>query len=158
VLKTPNWSATPSTTSPCWSSASPPFITLTTTCRPVAAAANARRGGRVPGLAPDGSYLLNIKAHADDGERNLYVMDLVLAHRRKWGWRFVDELCLAVGKTDSTSRSTGRSWPTYVHNNLYYAAFQELFSSYSAGAFAAESKDFFNRKPDRLRLRLCARV
>src|ERR1035437_7688144 len=27
-------------------------------------------------LAPDGSYLLNIKAHADDGERNLYVMDL----------------------------------------------------------------------------------
>ena len=44
-------------------------------------------------LAPDGSYLLNIKAHADEGERNLYVMDLVLAHKRKWGWRFVDEFC-----------------------------------------------------------------
>jgi hypothetical protein len=28
-------------------------------------------------LAPDGSYFLNIKAHADEGERNLYVMDLV---------------------------------------------------------------------------------
>jgi len=25
-------------------------------------------------LAPDGSYFLNIKAHADEGERNLYVM------------------------------------------------------------------------------------
>jgi len=44
-------------------------------------------------LAPDGSYFLNIKAHADEGERNLYVTDLVMAHKRQWGWRFVDELC-----------------------------------------------------------------
>jgi DNA modification methylase len=50
-------------------------------------------------LAPDGSYFLNIKAHADEGERNLYVMDLVLAHRRMWGWRFVDEFCWR--KTDN---------------------------------------------------------
>ena len=28
-------------------------------------------------LAPDGSYFLNIKAHADEGERNLYVADLL---------------------------------------------------------------------------------
>jgi DNA modification methylase len=44
-------------------------------------------------LAPDGSYLLNIKEHAQDGERSLYVKDLVLAHKRQWGWRFVDEFC-----------------------------------------------------------------
>jgi DNA modification methylase len=44
-------------------------------------------------LAPDGSYFLNIKAHAEDGERHTYVMDLVLAHKRQWGWRFVDEFC-----------------------------------------------------------------
>jgi DNA modification methylase len=50
-------------------------------------------------LAPDGSYFLNIKEHADDGERNLYVKDLVLAHRRQWGWRFVDEFCWR--KTDN---------------------------------------------------------
>ena len=50
-------------------------------------------------LATDGSYFLNIKAHADEGERNLYVMDLVLAHRRQWGWRFVDEFCWR--KTDN---------------------------------------------------------
>jgi DNA modification methylase len=50
-------------------------------------------------LAPDGSYLLNIKAHADEGERNLYVMDLVMAHKRQWGWRFVDEFCWR--KTDN---------------------------------------------------------
>lgn len=44
-------------------------------------------------LAPDGSYFLNIKEHATGGERSLYVKDLVLAHQRAWGWRFVDELC-----------------------------------------------------------------
>jgi DNA modification methylase len=42
-------------------------------------------------LAPDGSYFLNIKEHAEDGERHLYVKDLTLAHKRAWGWRFVDE-------------------------------------------------------------------
>ena len=50
-------------------------------------------------LALDGSYFLNIKPHAEDGERSLYVMDLVLAHKRQWGWRFVDELCWR--KTDN---------------------------------------------------------
>ena len=50
-------------------------------------------------LAPDASYLLNIKEHAEDGERDLYVKDLVIAHRRQWGWRFVDEFCWR--KTDN---------------------------------------------------------
>lgn len=50
-------------------------------------------------LAADGSYLLNIKEHAADGERSLYVKDLVIAHRRQWGWRFVDEFCWR--KTDN---------------------------------------------------------
>jgi hypothetical protein len=44
-------------------------------------------------LALAGSYFLNIKEHAEDGERSLYVKDLLLAHRRQWGWRFVDEFC-----------------------------------------------------------------
>jgi DNA modification methylase len=50
-------------------------------------------------LVDDGSYFLNIKEHADDGERSLYVKDLVIAHRRQWGWRFVDEFCWR--KTDN---------------------------------------------------------
>jgi DNA modification methylase len=50
-------------------------------------------------LAADGSYFLNIKEHADEGERSLYVKDLVIAHRRQWGWRFVDEFCWR--KTDN---------------------------------------------------------
>jgi len=44
-------------------------------------------------LAPDGSFFLNIKEHPEDGERSLHVKDLVLAHKREWGWRFVDEFC-----------------------------------------------------------------
>lgn len=50
-------------------------------------------------LAADGSYFLNIKEHAADGERHLYVRDLVITHKRKWGWRFVDEFCWR--KTDN---------------------------------------------------------
>lgn len=43
-------------------------------------------------LAPTGSFFLNIKAHSEDGQRHLYVTDLLLAMVRRWGWRFVDEL------------------------------------------------------------------
>ena len=44
-------------------------------------------------LAEDGSWFLNIKEHCADGVRVLYVKDLVLAHVRDWGWKFVDEFC-----------------------------------------------------------------
>ena len=65
-------------------------------------------------LAPDGSYFLNIKAHADEGERNLYVMDLVLAHRRRGaGGSWMSSAgarpttaCLAVGETGLRMRSS----------------------------------------------------
>lgn len=42
-------------------------------------------------LADDGSYFMNIKPHCHEGERHLYVYDLVIAHKRQWGWRFVDD-------------------------------------------------------------------
>ena len=42
-------------------------------------------------LAGDGSFFVNIKPHCEDGERVLYVFDLVLRMRRGWGWRFNDE-------------------------------------------------------------------
>jgi DNA modification methylase len=43
-------------------------------------------------LAKDGSFFLNIKENCDDGQRVLYVKDLVLAHVRRWKWLFIDEL------------------------------------------------------------------
>lgn len=42
-------------------------------------------------LGPRGSWCVNINPHADGGQRVLYVMDLVIAHAREWGWRFIDE-------------------------------------------------------------------
>lgn len=49
-------------------------------------------------LTSDGSWFVNIRPHSENGQRSLYVTDLVLAHARRWGWRFVDEFCwLRIG-------------------------------------------------------------
>jgi site-specific DNA-methyltransferase (adenine-specific) len=42
-------------------------------------------------LVDGGSFFVNIKPHTSDGERSLYVMDLVLAMKRQWGWQYIDE-------------------------------------------------------------------
>lgn len=44
-------------------------------------------------LKPSGSFFLNIKPHVCNGERDLYVFDLVLALKRQVGFMFVDEYC-----------------------------------------------------------------
>ena len=44
-------------------------------------------------LAPDGSWFVNIKPSADGLDTELYVMDLVIAHVRSWGWHFATEYC-----------------------------------------------------------------
>ncbi len=44
-------------------------------------------------LADHGSFFLNIAPHAEYGERSLYVMDLIITHRRQWEWRLTDVLC-----------------------------------------------------------------
>lgn len=44
-------------------------------------------------LADDGSWFVNIKAAADGLDRSLYVLELVIAHAREWGWHFSDEFC-----------------------------------------------------------------
>ena len=92
--------------------------------RPVAASIAAA-------LAPDGSFFLNIKPHAEDGERSLYVMDLVIAHKRQWGWRFVDELCWR-----NTRNGVPGGWP-----NRFKSAFKIVyhFSKSAAIKFNPES-------------------
>jgi DNA modification methylase len=42
-------------------------------------------------LAEDGSWFVNIKPSSQDLDTNLYVMDLVIAHVREWGWHFGTE-------------------------------------------------------------------
>src|ERR1019366_4280582 len=96
-------------------------------------------------LAPDGSYFLNIKAHADDGERNLYVMDLVLAHQRVWGWRFVDEFCWR--KTDN---GVPGGWQNRFKNAwepiFHFCRQQQI--KFRADAVSHASDDCFDYSPD----------
>lgn len=44
-------------------------------------------------LAEDGSWFVNIKPKSETLDTNLYVMDLVIAHARDWGWHFATEFC-----------------------------------------------------------------
>jgi site-specific DNA-methyltransferase (adenine-specific)/site-specific DNA-methyltransferase (cytosine-N4-specific) len=60
-------------------------------------------------LADDGSWFVNIKEHCEDGSRHLYVKDLMIAHVRRWGWRFVDELCW-------THQGMPGTWPDRFKN------------------------------------------
>jgi site-specific DNA-methyltransferase (adenine-specific) len=96
-------------------------------------------------LAPCGSYFLNIKPHAQDGERSLYVADLVIAHRRQWGWRFVDEFCWR--KTDN---GVPGGW-----NNRFKNAFEPVYHfcrqpeiKFRPDAVGHVSADCFDYSPD----------
>ena len=53
-------------------------------------------------LADDGSFCVNLKEHAEAGQRSLYVKDLTLAFVRQWGWRFIDEFAWTHGGTPRT--------------------------------------------------------
>lgn len=44
-------------------------------------------------IATDGSFFINIKPACEGLERYLYVFDLVIAMKRKWGWLFCEEFC-----------------------------------------------------------------
>jgi site-specific DNA-methyltransferase (adenine-specific) len=62
-------------------------------------------------LLKDGSFFVNIKPHTENGQRSLYVNDLVAAMARKWNWLFVDELCWErVGNPGS--------WPNRFKNGF----------------------------------------
>ena len=43
-------------------------------------------------LKPDGSFVLNIKEHCRNGERETYILELILA-LKKQGWLWVEEYC-----------------------------------------------------------------
>jgi len=96
-------------------------------------------------LADDGSYFLNIKEHADEGERHLYVKDLVIAHRRQWEWRFVDEFCWR--KTDN---GVPGGW-----NNRFKNAWEPVFHfcrqqtiKFRPKRVGHESEDCFDYSPN----------
>ena len=96
-------------------------------------------------LSPDGSYFLNIKEHAEGGERSLYVKDLVIAHQRQWGWRFVDEFCWR-----NTANGVPGGWP-----NRFKNAWEPVFHftrseriKFRPEAVSHESEDVVVYSPD----------
>ncbi len=96
-------------------------------------------------LASDGSYFLNIKEHADEGERNLYVKDLVIAHRRQWGWRFVDEFCWR--KTDNgVPGGWGNRFKNAWEPVFHFARQQQI--KFRPEAVGHESEDCFDYSPN----------
>ena len=60
-------------------------------------------------LKPTGSFVLNIKEGTKNGERETYVMELVLALRRA-GWKWVDDYCWS-----KTTSMPGR-WPNRLRD------------------------------------------
>jgi hypothetical protein len=92
-------------------------------------------------LAPDGSYFLNIKEHADGGQRNLYVKKLTIAHVEQWGWRFVDELCWR--KTDDGvpggwGNRFKNAWEPVLDYASYCTSYLTLFLAACWGGFSEE--------------------
>jgi DNA modification methylase len=70
-------------------------------------------------LAGDGSWFVNIKEHAEGGERHLYVKDLTIAHVRRWGWKFVDELCwVRAGVPGGWPNRFKNGWEPVFHFSL----------------------------------------
>ncbi len=44
-------------------------------------------------ISDNGSFCVNIKPHCENGQRVLYVFDLVIAMVREWNWKYIDEFC-----------------------------------------------------------------
>jgi DNA modification methylase len=96
-------------------------------------------------LAEEGSYFLNIKEHCEDGQRHLYVKDLIIAHVRQWGWRFIDEFCWR--KTDNGvpggwSNRFKNAWEPIAH---FSRGESIKFHPYAVGH---HSEDCFDYSPD----------
>ena len=96
-------------------------------------------------LAADGSWFVNIKAHAEDGQRHLYVNDLVAAHVRQWGWLFVDDFCWV-----DTKNGVPGGWPNRfkdAHEPVFHFA-QQATIKFRPLANGTQSSAIFDYSPD----------
>lgn len=96
-------------------------------------------------LAADGSWFVNIKAHADEGQRHLYVNDLVAAHVRQWGWRFVDDFAWI-----DTKNGVPGGWPNRfkdAHEPVFHFCTQATIK-FRPLANGTQSSAVFDYSPD----------
>jgi len=93
-------------------------------------------------LAEDGSFFVNIKPHCEDGQRSLYVFDLVKAMSQRWKWLFVDELCWR-----NTKNGVPGTWPNRLKNAFepvyHFGATASIkFTPHQAGAVTGGAFDY----------------
>jgi site-specific DNA-methyltransferase (adenine-specific) len=88
-------------------------------------------------LASNGSFFVNIKPHCEDGQRVLYVFDLVLAMVREWQWRFIEEFAWRNGGIPGTPamRFKNQFEPIYQYSAGEYKFCPDNAMFISEGAF-----------------------
>lgn len=102
-------------------------------------------------LADGSSYFLNIKPNVEEGERLLYVMDLILAHKRQWGWAFIDQFCwerpAPSGQWPNRFKNAWDSIYHFAHSpkiNFYPDNVAAPTSGVSKGASNVNTGKYFN--------------
>lgn len=78
-------------------------------------------------LKPHGSFVMNIKEGVENGERQTYVMELVLALRWQQGWKLVEEYIW------HKKNSPPGKWPNRFRDNwehLFHFTKNKLFNMY----------------------------
>ncbi len=116
-------------------------------------------------LRPRGSFVLNIKENVKDGERQTYVMELILA-LKKQGWRWVEEYCWYKknsypGKWPNRFRD---SWERCLHFSkqrnfkMYQDAVKVPIGDWAKKRFKSMSKNDFIRSLSGTNSRLGRRV
>jgi len=96
-------------------------------------------------LSPTGSFFLNIKAHCDKGERDLYVMKLVIALKEDVGFRYTDEFCWT--KLGVAGKFIGRF--KNAHEPIYHFTKEKGYKHFPynvATEATEESKKRYKRK------------
>ena len=82
-------------------------------------------------LTANGSLFVNLKAGCASAERMLYGMELVIAMKRRWGWRFIDEIIWKrkgpPGRWTHRLRNDfepvyhfSKGWPSVRHSAISY--------------------------------------
>ena len=69
-------------------------------------------------LAEDGSWFVNIKEAADDGQKQTYVKRLTIRHVDEWGWKWIEEFCWsrpALPLNPNMSRRFKNGWESVYH-------------------------------------------
>lgn len=103
-------------------------------------------------LKDDGSFILNIKEHPENGEREIYVLELIL-ELRKQGWFWIEEYCWYKknsfpGKWPNRFRD---SWERCLHFTkqkdfkMYQDAVKVPIGSWAEKRFKSMSKNDFIR-------------